>query len=176
MELLTAVFSFLHRDCYPILSRQFYSLPSLSLSSLPLHEATYLASLIWLLEPAVCLPPSSLPPTLTSSLLTPLLSTLPHWVEEVKGGGEGGVLERLVCVRAVLHVLASHLSAQTTALVCHHSNILHHLRHGTVCVCSLILIHWVPLRQLHLCHLLLVCYWHSLSPLSSQLYCRASSE
>lgn len=118
MELLTEVFSFLYRDCYPVLSRHFYSIPSLSLASLPLHEATYLASLIWLLEPAVSLPPSSLPPTLTSSLLTPLLSTLPHWVEEVKEGGEGKVLERLVCVRAVLHVLASHLSTQATTPVC----------------------------------------------------------
>lgn len=38
-------------------------------------------------------------------------------MEEAESGEREKVLERLVCVRAVLNVLASHLATQATALV-----------------------------------------------------------
>ena len=124
VHLLTAidpVASHLCRDAYPVLARQLQVLPSLSLSSLSLHQARHLSELVWLLEPAIFTAVSStdcaIPWALISSLVAPLLSSLSCWLGEAEEGGTELVLERLVCVRALLHTIASFFSSQTGAKV-----------------------------------------------------------
>lgn len=101
---------FLSSDCYQVLSRHFFSLASLSLTSLSLHTAVHLSAMVSLLEPALSL----LPFSLVSSLLPPLLSGLARWVREADDEQET-VTERLVCLRSALHVVASYLTSSSTS-------------------------------------------------------------